>query len=341
MPTEAQILQSLRRVIDPDLKKDVVTLGMIKDLAIADGVVSLRLVLTTPACPFRGALEEEVKNAVRSVAGVTEVRLVTDANVPQMPALFQRTPIAGVRNIIAVVSGKGGVGKSSVSVNIAASLAESGARVGLLDADIYGPSIPLMMGIKSDTDTDTDADKKIIPIEKYGVKVTSFGFIAKNDAPVIWRGPLASKALRQFLQQVSWGELDYLIVDMPPGTGDIHLTLLQAVPVSGGVIVTTPQAVAVADASRALQMFKTLNARILGVVENMTGDIFGEGGGEQLAKTQNVPFLGRIPLDAIVRHAADAGEPLTIHAKAHAITETFRTLSRRLAQEISVAAYQQ
>ena len=213
MDLKEHILQSLRSVIDPDLKKDLVTLGMIQELAIDGSTVSLKLVLTTPACPFRGALEQEVKDAVRRVPGITEVRMVTDANVPQMSTLFQRTPLKGVRNIIAVASGKGGVGKSAVSVNIATALSKEGARVGLLDADIYGPSIPTMMGIHDDVEL--NMEQEITPLECHGIRLMSFGFIAKNDVPVIWRGPLASKAVRQFLKQVSWGELDYLIIDTP------------------------------------------------------------------------------------------------------------------------------
>ena len=337
MPSQEQILETLRNVIDPDLKKDLVTLGMIQDVVIdKSGKVSLRLVLTTPACPFRGTLETEVKNAVRSVPGVTDAHIITDASVPQMKPLFERAPLPGVRNIIAVASGKGGVGKSAVSVNIAASLAESGARVGLLDADIYGPSMPIMLGI--DAQIEVDPEREIMPLEKFGMKLMSFGFIAQKDAAVIWRGPLASKALRQFLKQVRWGELDYLIIDMPPGTGDVHLTLFQTIPLSGGVIVTTPQHVALADATRAIEMFRTLHSPVLGVVENMAGEIFGTGGGEELAKKYGVPFFGRVPLDAIIRGASDAGVPLIMHAPAHAATDAFRTVAAHSAQEVSKTA---
>ena len=336
MPSQEQILQSLRSVIDPDLKKDVVTLGMIQDVMVENGAVSLRLVLTTPACPFRTALETEVKNAARSVPGVTDVQIVTDANVPQMKPLFERTPLPGVRNIIAVASGKGGVGKSAVSVTIAAWRVETGARVGLLDADIYGPSIPTMLGLHEQVEI--DPEREIIPLEKFGMKIMSFGFIAQKDAAVIWRGPLASKALRQFLKQVRWGELDYLIIDMPPGTGDVHLTLFQTVPLSGGVIVTTPQQVALADATRAIEMFRTLHSPVLGIIENMAGETFGIGGGEELAKKYSVPFLGRVPLDAIIRQASDAGAPLTTHVSRHAATEVFRTVAKHVAQEISKTA---
>ncbi|MDO8557810.1 MAG: Mrp/NBP35 family ATP-binding protein [bacterium] len=336
MVQKDEVLKALETVIDPDLKKDLVTLGMIQDLVIEGSLVSLRLVLTTPACPFRGALEQEVKQAIRSVPGITEVHLVTDANVPQMSTLFQRSPLPGVRNIIAIASGKGGVGKSASSVNIASALAQTGARVGLLDADIYGPSIPTMMGIHDSVEI--NMEREIVPIEQHGIKLVSFGFIAKDDIPIIWRGPLASKAVRQFLKQVTWGELDYLVIDMPPGTGDVHLTLFQAVPLSGGVIVTTPQDVACADASRALQMFKTLGVKVLGIIENMAGDVFGQGGGEKMSATYNVPFLGRIPLDSIVRESADAGIPLTLYAPDHAVTKIFHDIAQRLAQEVSKSA---
>lgn len=336
MPTQEQILEALRNVIDPDLKKDLVTLGMIQDITVQNGTISLRLVLTTPACPFRTALETEVKNAVRRVPRVTDVQIITDANVPQMKALFERVPLPGVRNIIAVASGKGGVGKSAASVNIASCLAESGARVGLLDADIYGPSIPTMLGIHEQVEI--DPEREIIPLEKFGMKIMSFGFIAQKDAAVIWRGPLAAKALRQFLKQVRWGELDYLIIDMPPGTGDVHLTLFQTVPLSGGIIVTTPQQVALADATRAIEMFRTLRSPVLGIIENMAGETFGAGGGETIAKKYGVPFLGRIALDAIIRQSSDAGLPLTMHAPTHETIQTFNTIAKCLAQEVSKTA---
>lgn len=333
MEPKELILESLRTIIDPDLKKDLVALDMIQDLVIVGDAVSLKLVLTTPACPFRGALEQEVKDAVLRVPGVKSVRVLTDASVPQMSTLFGRAALPGVRNIIAVASGKGGVGKSAVSVNLASALASTGARVGLLDADIYGPSIPTMMGIHDDVEINMEAE--IVPLIRHGIKLVSFGFIAKNDVPVIWRGPLASKAIRQFLKQVSWGELDYLVIDMPPGTGDVHLTLFQAVPLSGGVIITTPQDVACADAARALQMFKTLNVSVLGIVENMAGDVFGQGGGEKMSETYHVPFLGRIALDSVIRKSADAGIPLPLFAPTHAATQNFQTIAKHLAQEVS------
>ncbi|MDP3963958.1 MAG: Mrp/NBP35 family ATP-binding protein [bacterium] len=339
MITPDNILSALRSVIDPDLKKDLVTLNMIRDLSVTeDGAVSLRLVLTTPACPFRGALEDAVRAAILSVDNTLSIHMTTDANVPELPAIFRRTAIPGVRNIVAVVSGKGGVGKSTVSVNIASALAQTGARVGLLDADIYGPSIPLLMSA-NDVKIELDPEADITPIRRHDIQLVSFGFIAKKDDAVIWRGPLASKALRQLLQQTRWGELDYLIVDMPPGTGDLHLTLLQAAPLSGGVIVTTPQGVALADATRAMAMFKKLGAPVLGVVENMSGAIFGQGGGESFSQTHGTAFLGSIPLDAIVRQSGDNGMPLPLHAPDHAISKTFSTIAQRLAQEISKAAF--
>lgn len=337
MATPELVLGALRSVVDPDLRRDIVTLGMVRDVVVAGGKVSLRLILTTPACPFRSRLEGEVRAVLAGLPGVAGVVLAMDAQVPQMPALFERSPIPGVRNIVAVASGKGGVGKSALSVHLAVSLAEAGARVGLLDADISGPSVPTMLGLDKEG-VRFAGGEEIVPLERHGLKIFSFGFVAEEGEAVLWRGPLAAKAIRQFLKQVRWGELDYLVIDTPPGTGDVHLALLQSVPLSGSVIITTPQEVALADAGRAIAMFRKLGVTVLGVVENMAGEVFGLGGGERLSQAQGVPFLGRIPLDPAVRLAGDAGTPLLRRSGDSPAGAAFRMLAERVAQEISKAA---
>ena len=310
--TEASILEALRRIKDPDLHKDIVTLGFIRDLKIAGGDVSFRIVLTTPACPVKAEMENDARDFVSALPGVTSVSVTMDAEVPKGRGIGDKVSIPGVRNIIAVSSGKGGVGKSTVAVNLAVSLARDGARVGLMDADVYGPNVPIMLGV-SDARPEVDGNK-LIPVEAYGVRLMSMAVLQPGDKPMIVRGPILHGLVKQFLSDVKWGELDYLIVDMPPGTGDVQLSLAQLVPVQGAVLVTTPQDVSVADVRRALRMFETVAIPVLGVVENMsyfiapdTGnryDIFGEGGGQRLAQTYGVPFLGAIPLESKFAKAA-------------------------------------
>ncbi|HRR57384.1 MAG TPA: Mrp/NBP35 family ATP-binding protein, partial [Acidobacteriota bacterium] len=317
--TEERVLEALRQVVDPDLRQDVVSLGMIRDLQVEQGEVSFRFVLTTPACPVRDQLEEQARRAVEAIPGVRRVRLRMDASVPKGKTVPDRRPVEGVRNIVAVTSGKGGVGKSTLAVNIACALAVRGARVGLLDADIYGPNIPVMLGLRENP---TAQDGRIVPLEAFGLKVMSMGFLTDEDTPLIWRGPLLHNVVQQFLYQVRWGELDYLVADLPPGTGDVQLTMVQSVPLAGGLVVTTPQDVALADARKAIMMFRQVEVPVLGVVENMSyfvcphcsrrSDIFSHGGGKRVAERYEVPFLGEIPLEVAVREGGDLGRPIVL-----------------------------
>ena len=297
----ASVLEVLRPVQDPELQKSLVELNMIRDVAITDGDVSFTLVLTTPACPLREFIVEDCEKAVRQLPGVQSVDVIVTAETPQQKALPDRQGISGVKNIVAVSSGKGGVGKSTVAVNIAVALAQTGAKVGLIDADIYGPNAPMMLGLTEASVTVRQGEQGEIlePAFNHGVKMVSMGFLIDRDQPVIWRGPMLNGVIRQFLYQVQWGALDYLVVDMPPGTGDAQLTLAQAVPMAGAVIVTTPQSVALSDARRGLRMFQQLQVPVLGIVENMSYfippdmpdkryDIFGSGGGENAAQELGV-----------------------------------------------------
>lgn len=332
--THEAVLAALSTVQEPELHKDLVTLNMIRDLEIQNDTVSFTIVLTTPACPLKGSIEKAAREAVLRLPGVRTVNIKLDANVPndgRMRGLMQLP----VRNAIAVASGKGGVGKSTVSVNLAVALAQSGARVGLMDADIYGPNIPTMMGVR---EVPGMRNNKIVPAEAYGVKLMSMGFLVKPGQPLIWRGPMLNSAIRQFLSDVEWGELDYLIIDLPPGTGDAPLSLAQALPLSGVVIVTLPQAVSLEDASRGLEMFRTLEVPILGVIENMRGDFFGAGGGEDLARIAGVPFLGAIPMDAEVRIGGDTGQPVIIARPDSPAAQALRAVSEQVAARISVEA---
>lgn len=332
--THEAVLAALSTVQEPELHKDLVTLNMIRDLEIQNDTVSFTIVLTTPACPLKGSIEKAAREAVLRLPGVRTVNIKLDANVPndgRMRGLMQLP----VRNAIAVASGKGGVGKSTVSVNLAVALAQSGARVGLMDADIYGPNIPTMMGVR---EVPGMRNNKIVPAEAYGVKLMSMGFLVKPGQPLIWRGPMLNSAIRQFLSDVEWGELDYLIIDLPPGTGDAPLSLAQALPLSGVVIVTLPQAVSLEDASRGLEMFRTLEVPILGVIENMRGDFFGAGGGEDLARIAGVPFLGAIPMDAEVRIGGDTGQPVIIARPDSPAAQALRAVAEQVAARISVEA---
>ena len=343
---EESILDALRQIQDPDLHKDIVTLGFIRDLKINGGAVSFRIVLTTPACPVKAEMESAAKEIVGSMPGVTSVAVTMDAEVPKGRGLGEKVVIEGVRNIIAVSSGKGGVGKSTVAVNIAVSLALDGARVGLMDADVYGPNVPLMLGV-SDARPEVDVNR-LIPIEAYGVKLMSMALLQPGDKPMIVRGPILHGLVKQFLSDVKWGELDYLIVDMPPGTGDVQLSLAQLVPVQGAVLVTTPQDVAVADVRRALRMFETVAIPVLGVVENMsyflapdTGtryNIFGEGGGQRLSHMYHVPFLGAVPLGMEVREGGDKGVPVVVSHPDSPQAQAFRKVAEEVARQVSIEA---
>jgi ATP-binding protein involved in chromosome partitioning len=344
--TEQLILDGLRQIQDPDLHKDIVTLGFIKDLKIDGGRVSFRIVLTTPACPVKAEMESAAREIVGALPGVLSVSVTMDADVPKGRGLGEKIAVEGVRNIVAVSSGKGGVGKSTVAVNLAVSLVLDGARVGLMDMDVYGPNVPIMMGA-SDARPEVDVNK-LIPIEAYGVKLMSMALLQPGDKPMIVRGPILHGLVKQFLSDVKWGELDYLIVDMPPGTGDVQLSLAQLVPVQGAVLVTTPQDVSVADVRRALRMFETVAIPVLGIVENMsyflapdTGiryDIFGEGGGEKLANAYHVPFLGAIPLGIDVREGGDKGLPVVVSHPDSPQALAFRRVAEEIARQVSIEA---
>ncbi|MGH9967980.1 MAG: Mrp/NBP35 family ATP-binding protein [Pyrinomonadaceae bacterium] len=344
--TEQLILDALRQIQDPDLHKDIVTLGFIKDLKIEGGNVSFRIVLTTPACPVKEQMEGAARELVSAIPGVLSVSVKMDAEVPKGRGIGEKVSVPGVRNIIAVSSGKGGVGKSTVAVNVAVSLALDGARVGLMDADVYGPNVPIMLGA-SDARPEVELNK-LVPIEAYGVRIISMAFLQPGDKPMIVRGPILHGLVKQFLSDVKWGELDYLIVDMPPGTGDVQLSLAQLVPVQGAVLVTTPQDVAIADVRRALRMFETVAIPILGVVENMsyfiapdTGnryDIFGQGGGEKLAAMYGVPFLGSVPLGIEVREGGDKGVPVVVSQPDSPQAQAFRRVAEEVARQVSIEA---
>ncbi|MGH9903923.1 MAG: Mrp/NBP35 family ATP-binding protein, partial [Pyrinomonadaceae bacterium] len=329
-----------------DLHKDIVTLGFIKDLRIEGGAVSFRIVLTTPACPVKEQMESGARRLVGALPGVSSVKVTMDAEVPKGRGFGEKLTVPGVRNIVAVSSGKGGVGKSTVAVNMAVALARDGARVGLMDADVYGPNVPLMLGLGG-ARPQVDGNK-LVPVEAYGVRVMSMAVLKPGDEPMIVRGPILHGLVRQFLQDVKWGELDYLIVDMPPGTGDVQLSLAQLVPVQGAVLVTTPQEVAVSDVRRALRMFETVAVPVLGVVENMsyfvapdTGvryNIFGEGGGQKLADTYGVPFLGAVPLGLEVREGGDRGVPVVVGHPESPQADAFRRVAEEVARRVSIEA---
>lgn len=344
--TEQSVLAALGQINDPDLHKDIVTLGFIRDLKIDGSEVSFRIVLTTPACPVKELMEEQARTLVGAIPGVSAVNVTMDAEVPKGRGFGDKLAIEGVRNIIAVSSGKGGVGKSTVAVNLAVSLARDGARVGLMDADVYGPNVPMMMGV-GNSQPEVEGNK-LVPLEAYGVKLMSMAVLQPGDKPMIVRGPILHGLVRQFLSDVIWGELDYLIVDMPPGTGDVQLSLAQLVPVQGAVLVTTPQNVSIADVRRAVKMFETVAVPVLGVVENMsyfiapdTGtryNIFGEGGGERLAEMYGIPFLGAVPLGMEVREGGDSGVPVVIGRPDSPQSQALRGIAERIAQQISIEA---
>jgi ATP-binding protein involved in chromosome partitioning len=342
------VLAALRAVVDPDLRRDIVSLGFVKNLAIDGGRVAFTIELTTPACPVKDQMRDQAAAAVRALAGVTDVEVQMTANVRSVSAPETgRPPLPGVKNVIAVGAGKGGVGKTTVAVNLALALARCGGRVGILDGDIYGPNVPIMLGLQQ-TQLATDG-KQIVPAEKYGVQVVSMGFLTGDDAPVIWRGPMLHGAIQQFFRDVAWKDLDYLIVDMPPGTGDVALSLSQTVPVAGSMLVTTPQQVSLADTRRAVRMYEKLNIKPLGIIENMSyyacpnchheTDIFGYGGGEELARAMEVPFLGRLPVYQPIREGSDTGVPLVVSEPGSPAGRAFMLVAERTAAQISIEAH--
>lgn len=350
MITEEQILHALGHVEEPDLKKDLVTLKMIENIEILPDKIKFDVILTTPACPLKGHIEHACRNAI---ALFVSKDIQVDINMTARVRASENTPLKNIKNIILVSSGKGGVGKSTVAVNLALSLAASGAKTGLLDADIYGPSVPLMFGVedaKPQSVRDASGNNKIVPIERFGLKLLSIGFFTDPRQPIPWRGPMATSAIKQLFGDADWGELDYLVVDMPPGTGDIHITVAQSYPIAGAIVVTTPQQVALSDAVKGLAMFRMegVNVPIIGVVENMSYFtpaelpdnryyIFGKDGGKRLAQDNDIPFLGEIPLVKSVADAGDNGFPIALDAD-EPVSAAFSKLAGRVAQELSILA---
>jgi ATP-binding protein involved in chromosome partitioning len=343
----AGVLDALKVVQDPDLHRDIVSLGFVKDLSISSGRVSFTIELTTPACPVKDQMRDQARAAVMSLPGVSDVNVQMTAQVRQATlGDGTRAPLPGVKNIIAVGAGKGGVGKTTVAVNLALALARSGSKVGMIDGDIYGPNVPIMLGLKTQLTTDGE---KIIPAERHGLQVISMGFMTTDDAPIIWRGPMLHGALQQFFREVRWHELDYLVIDMPPGTGDVALSLSQTVPVAGAIVVTTPQLVSLADSRRAVAMYRKLNIPTIGIIENMSyfvcpscsheADIFGHGGGEQMSSELKIPFLGRIPIYQPIREGSDAGVPLLVSEPESPAAKAFVSAAERTAAQVSIASY--
>lgn len=335
---EERVMQALSTVIEPELNRDIVSLNMARDLTVANGIAEFTIVLTTPACPLKDVFVERCEAAILGkVAGIDRIRINWDAQVPTDRRIHGRLDVP-MNSIVAIASGKGGVGKSTVATNLAVCLADAGASVGLIDADILNPNLPQMFGLGSGRPK--VANDKMQPLEVYGVKLISTGFLTTPDKPMIMRGPMLHSAIRQFFTDVEWGRLDYMIVDLPPGTGDAPLSLAQSFPLTGSLIVTQPQDVAVADAIRAAAMFEQLKVPLLGVIENMAGEFFGSGGGERFAQRRGLPFLGRIPLSANVREGGDYGRPIAIHAADSDAGRAFRRLSEDVAARISVAMLQ-
>ena len=344
--SEAAVLDALRVVKDPDLHKDIVTLGFVKNLRLRGGEVAFTIELTTPACPVKDLLRDQAHAVVAALPGVSRVDIEMTAAVRATSPVGGRVSIEGVKNIIAVGAGKGGVGKTTMAVNLAAALARRGSRVGILDGDIYGPNVPIMLGLRTQLQTD---GQKILPAEGHGIQAVSVGFLTDDDAPIIWRGPMLHQTIQQFFREVRWDNLDYLIVDMPPGTGDVALSLSQSVAVAGAVLVTTPQTVSVADTRRAVHMYRKLNIPTLGLIENMShfvcagcgreADVFGKGGGEALAHELSVPFLGHVPLQERVRSAGDAGHPVVLADPDSAPAVAIMAAAERVAQQVSIASF--
>lgn len=335
---QAQIMSALSTVIEPELHRDIVSLNMVRDLSVDGSTAKFTIVLTTPACPLKTVFEDRCNAAViGKIEGIRKLDIKWDAQVPTDRKIHGLVDVP-MRSLLAVSSGKGGVGKSTISTNLAAGLASAGAKVGLIDGDILNPNLPTMTGLGYGRPKVVDG--KMLPMEAYGFKVMSTGFLTNPDKPMILRGPMLHSAIRQLFTDVNWGKLDYMIVDLPPGTGDAPLSLAQSFPLTGAVIVTQPQDVAVSDALRSIAMFETLNVPIIGVVENMAGDFFGQGGGEKLAQERNVPFLGRIPLDAEVRKGGDYGRPIVVTQPENPAAKAFQEMAQRIAARSSVLMLQ-
>jgi ATP-binding protein involved in chromosome partitioning len=335
--SEKMIIDALRTVQEPELHRDLVTLDFVHDVKIRGADVSFSIRLTTPACPLKDQIRQESEAAIRRlVPGVGSIDITWDAQVKADRRIQEKINLP-IRTIVAVGSGKGGVGKSTVSASLAVGLAAEGARVGLLDADVYGPNIPTLMGVE---DLPPPEGERMVPAMAHGVKVMSMGFLIEQDDALVWRGPMIHSALRQLLTEVAWGELDYLVIDLPPGTGDAQLSVAQLVPLTGGVVVTTPQLLSVSDARRGITAFQKLSVPVLGVVENMSGETFGSGGGERAANDMGVPFLGRIPLDPQVSRTGDEGRPAVLLGSGSAAAAELQALARRVAAAISVHQFQ-
>jgi len=333
-----RIKEALRTVQDPDLHKDLVSLDFIRDIRITGQDVSFTITLTTPACPLKDKLRQDSENAIRElIPDVGQITIAFDARMRADRRIMEKLKLP-IKTIVAVGSGKGGVGKSTVAANLAVGLAQSGAAVGLLDADIYGPNIPTLMGVEQ---LPPPQKEKIVPARAHGVLVMSMGFLVSETEALVWRGPMIHGALQQLFTEVVWGELDYLIVDLPPGTGDAQLSVAQLVPLTGGIVVTTPQLLAVSDARRGVTAFKKLGVPVLGIVENMAGEVFGEGGGEKAAEEMQVPFLGRIPMDPAVSRMGDSGTPPVTLETVDGSAGALRSLARSVAARISVMQFQE
>jgi ATP-binding protein involved in chromosome partitioning len=346
--TVEQVLNALRVVQDPDLKRDLVSLGFIKDVTIRDGRVAFTIELTTPACPVRDQMKDQARQAVEVLPDVSHVDITMTSQVrTSIPLQPSGGLIPTIKNVIPVASGKGGVGKSTVSANLAHALARSGARVGIMDADVYGPSIPAILGVSGQPEV--DEQQRILPVEHDGLKVISMGFFVKPEEAIVWRGPMLHKTVQQFLGGVLWGELDYLIIDLPPGSGDVPLSLCQSIPITGAVVVSTPQPVALNVAQKAIAMFKKLNVPILGIIENMSyyvtpdgrrDEIFGSGGARQIAERLQIPFLGEIPLATPIRVASDAGRPIVLTDPDSPLAKAFIVAAENLAAQVSIRGMQ-
>ena len=342
--TKEQVLDALRTVNDPDLGRDLVTLEFVKEVKVCGGAVAATIELTTPACPMKEVMRKQAEEAIRKIPGVDQVEIRMTARTVGR-GMSPEDILQGVQNVIAIGSGKGGVGKSSVTVHLAVALAQTGAKVGILDADIYGPSIPAMLGLHDKPLGDEQG--RAIPPEKHGIRAMSVGMLVEGDAPAVWRGPIASRLLQQFLGAVQWGELDYLLLDLPPGTGDVQLTLAQSAPLNGAVIVSTPQDVALNIARKGLRMFQHVNVPIIGLIENMSGficsncgtkhDLFGKDGGERTAKELDVPFLGSIPIDPRVVTSGDEGTPILISQPESPAAQAYVTVAKKLAAQLSIS----
>ena len=348
--TDQSILQALSTVQDPELHKGMMELQMIQDVVLVDAnTIGMRVVLTTPACPLKNRIHDDIDAALAVLPGSPRAQITWDARVSKTGGIPQKQQVEGVKNIVSVGAGKGGVGKSTCAVNIAIALSQLGARTGVLDADVYGPNVHILLG--AEHEKPYAQNEKIMPISRYGIKIISIGFFIEPDKPAIWRGPMLSGAVRQFLFDVNWGELDYLVVDLPPGTGDVQLTMSQSIPMTGAVVVSTPQDVSTADVGRAIQMFNTLKVPNLGLVENMSyhicphcgerSDIFGHGGARALAERMQIPFLGEIPLDQRIREGGGPGVPLMVSDPESPLAAVYRDVASHLAAQVSIRNFKQ